>query len=380
MDQTRSKRWLSDYALGILILFVVVLLWTVGNFVAQDAFDTGFRKPFWVTYLNGITFVVYLVPYALKHVMLKYGVHAWGSKTIAHADYQSLPTDDKEGPEVSSTRPFTERETFRLALSFAFPYFLLNWSLYASLSMTSVTSSTIIGSTVGIWTLLLGRLFGIEAFTLVKVLAVAASFVGVVLVSVSDGSSGSSEATASSTDTHTNPAPVLGDIIALVGAAVCALYMVLFKRRVRDESRVDMRLMFGCMGAVNGVCMLPVGLLLHVLHVERLELPSGRAVLAVSVGMATTVVADVLWFVAMMKTTPVVASVGQSLTMPFALIGDFFLHGTVSILAILGCAVVLASFGVLGLDSRKEVEQGKGPKATEFMEDDAMELGERGED
>ena len=96
--------------------------------------------------------------------------------------------------------------------------------------------------------------------------------------------------------------------------------------------------------------------------------------------MATTVVADVLWFVAMMKTTPVVASVGQSLTMPFAIIGDFFLHGTISVLAILGCVVVLASFGVLGLDSRKEVEQGKGSKATGLVVDDAIEMGERSED
>ena len=64
MNLTTRKRWLSDYTLGILLLLVVVSLWTIGNFVAQvsvlrpfalcravsfaqDAYDTGFRKPFW---------------------------------------------------------------------------------------------------------------------------------------------------------------------------------------------------------------------------------------------------------------------------------------------------------------------------------------------
>ena len=75
--------------------------------------------------------------------------------------------------------------------------------------------------------------------------------------------------------------------------------------------------------------------------------------------MASTFIGDVLYFTAMMKTTPVVASVAQSLAMPMAIFGDFFLHGTVSGLAVLGCIIVLASFGVLGLDSRKEAKDSK---------------------
>ncbi|GJE94722.1 DMT family transporter [Phanerochaete sordida] len=376
MNLTPGKRWPSDYTLGILILLVVVSLWTVGNFVAQDAYDTGFRKPFWVTYLNASSFVVYLVPYAIKHVLQKYGIHVWGGRAKPHGDYQSLPTDDKEGSLSPGSHPYTPKETFKLALTFAIPYFLLNWALFASLSLTSVTSSTILGSTVGIWTLVLGRLFRIEALTPVKVLAVATSFVGVVLVSVSDGSSSGTPAAAPAA--HTDPAPVLGDAIALLGALICALYMVLFKRRVRDEARVDMRLFFGLMGALNAVGMLPVGLLLHLVGAERLAWPGAHVALVIAAGVATTVVADVLWVVAMMKTTPVVASVGQSLTMPLAIVGDFVLHGAVSVLAILGCVVVLASFGVLGLDTRKEAEHEKGRGLPQQSTDEeTMEMGDR---
>ena len=51
-------------------------------------------------------------------------------------------------------------------------------------------------------------------------------------------------------------------------------------------------------------------------------------------------------------------SVGQSLTMPLAVLGDFLLHGSASVLAILGCVIVLASFGVLGYeDVRGQAKQ-----------------------
>ncbi|EKM53658.1 uncharacterized protein PHACADRAFT_198080 [Phanerochaete carnosa HHB-10118-sp] len=377
MDPTRIRRWPSEYTIGILLLVTVVCLWTIGSFVAQEAFDTGFRKPFWITYLNSSTFILYLIPCAIKHVMKKYGIRAWGSKPDSHGHYQSLPMDGKDEFVSPDTQPFTTKETFRLALSFAFPYFALNWAIVVSLSLTSVTSSTILGSTVGIFTLLLARLFRIEALTPTKFLAVATSFIGVILVSISDSSPGSTEVGASSsTDAHTDPAPILGDLLALVGAAIGALYLVLFKRRVRDESRVNTRLMFGFIGALISVSMLPVGLLLHLLHVERFALPSGGSVVfALLTSMLVTVIGDMLYFMAMMKTTPVVASVGQSLIMPFAIAGDFFLHGSASILAILGCVVVLASFGVLGLDSRKEVQREKGSESIEPIEDGAMETG-----
>lgn len=97
--------------------------------------------------------------------------------------------------------------------------------------------------------------------------------------------------------------------------------------------------------------------------------------------MASTFIGDVLYFTAMMKTTPVVASVAQSLAMPLAILGDFFLHGSVNGLAVLGCIVVLASFGVLGLDSRKEAKDGKAGRnemgsASDLIDED-MEMSSR---
>ena len=89
-----------------------------------------------------------------------------------------------------------------------------------------------------------------------------------------------------------------------------------------------------------------------------------------------TVTGDLMYLIAMMKTTPLVVSVGQSLTMPLAVLGDFVLHGTASFLAILGCVIVLLSFGMLGLESPAEGKHAahSGLLVDERREDEDIEM------
>lgn len=73
--------------------------------------------------------------------------------------------------------------------------------------------------------------------------------------------------------------------------------------------------------------------------------------------MAITLSSDFIYVIAMLKTTPLVVTVGLSLTMPLAVIGDFVLKKPVKLQVILGAAVVLLSFVAVGLeDSRNEEE------------------------
>lgn len=69
--------------------------------------------------------------------------------------------------------------------------------------------------------------------------------------------------------------------------------------------------------------------------------------------MAITLSTDYLCLIAMLKTSPLVLTVGLSITIPFAVVTDLLrntpLHGTV----IAGAMVVLMSFVVLSLDSSK---------------------------
>lgn len=115
------------------------------------------------------------------------------------------------------------------------------------------------------------------------------SFIGIALVSLSDTSPTTpspGDTTPSDADVHR--APLWGDLLALLSALIGASYLVLFKHRVRDEARLDVRLLFGLMGLVNSVSLLPLGLLLHVVGAERFVVPAGtRAALAVLTGVRT---------------------------------------------------------------------------------------------
>ncbi len=70
--------------------------------------------------------------------------------------------------------------------------------------------------------------------------------------------------------------------------------------------------------------------------------------------MSITLSSDYIYVLAMLKTTPLVVTVGLSLTMPLAVVGDFFLHKPVKFQVILGACIVLLSFVAVGIeDSRK---------------------------
>ena len=74
--------------------------------------------------------------------------------------------------------------------------------------------------------------------------------------------------------------------------------------------------------------------------------------------MGITLSSDYLYVIAMLKTTPLVVTIGLSLTMPLAVIGDFILHKPVNGKVILGAAVVLLSFVAVGMaDARNEGEK-----------------------
>jgi len=66
--------------------------------------------------------------------------------------------------------------------------------------------------------------------------------------------------------------------------------------------------------------------------------------------MAITLSSDFIYAIAMLKTTPLVVTVGLSLTMPLAVIGDLLLHTPVKGQVIMGAILVLLGFVVVGVE------------------------------
>ncbi|KAG9103270.1 hypothetical protein FRC06_011561 [Ceratobasidium sp. 370] len=357
----------KQYVIGLVLLLVVVLEWTGSNFLTQDLFEGGYNKPFFVTYMNTASFSVYLIPALVKYL----GRKRFGEKYENEQGYQVLVDEDEE-PQVDRGRtspspdgielPLTTRETAKLAAIFCLFWFLANWTVNASLEFTSVASTTILASMSGFFTLLIGRFFQVESLSVEKIGAVIVSFVGCVLVSLAD-TSGKNPAQPPAEmpipPGSSHPQAYLGkshdprDLLALGSALFYALYVVLLKVRIGDESRIDMQLFFGFVGTFNVLACWPIGVILHLAGVETFGLPNSRkAWYAVLLNMFITLSSDFIYVLAMLKTTPLVVTIGLSLTIPLAVGGDFFLGKSTSAQPLVGAALVLVAFIVVGLEDR----------------------------
>ncbi|KAG8991142.1 hypothetical protein FRB94_014778 [Tulasnella sp. JGI-2019a] len=409
-----------DYVIGIILLLIVVLEWTGSGFLTQGLFNEGYEKPFLVTYLNTSAFALYLVPFLFRYLRNRQRADGEGGLPDAspsfRSQYDPLPNDasaDATVTYISSTTPFltsesrrspltpddlpplTTRETAQLASIFCFFWFVANWSVNASLDYTSVASSTILSSMSGFFTLGVGRMFGVELFTLWKFGAVLISCLGVLLVSLEDSNvteasvpltglpsaqpanstisfttlfrRSSSLASVPLLDAATHPStsnPILGDFYALLSALFYALYVTLLKARIRNESRVNMQLFFGFVGVINMVTLWPVGFILHFTGIETFQWPTSSSVWTVIViNMFITLSSDYIYLIAMLKTTPLVVTIGLSLTIPVAVIGDWtILSIPATWQTLIGATLVIASFIALGIEgSQSQSEESSSP-------------------
>ncbi|CDH56923.1 yml018c-like protein [Lichtheimia corymbifera JMRC:FSU:9682] len=314
------------YIAGVCALIVVVFIWVTSSFAVNSIFgEQHYDKPFFLTYLNTATFSLYLLIARFKRK---------DSKAVteeAVSMHQISPMD--QPCEDDKLKPI---ETMYLALSFCFLWFIANYVTNASLAYTSVGSSTILSSTSGLFTLALGALFRVENITITRVLAVVISFSGAVLVSYSDSTG----------------RRILGDMLALSGALFYGLYTILLKRQIGSESRIDMPLFFGWVGVFNVVLLWPIIPLFHYTGIETFELPHGPALWLMLLlnAFVGTFISDYLWLLAMLMTSPLVVTLGISLTIPLALVGDLVIkHIIPGWQYIVGALLVITGFVIVNL-------------------------------
>jgi len=74
---------------------------------------------------------------------------------------------------VAVDPPLTTRETALLSLLFCGLWFAANWAMNAALGFTSVSSTTILSSMSGFFTLAAGACAGVESFSVGKLVSVA---------------------------------------------------------------------------------------------------------------------------------------------------------------------------------------------------------------
>ena len=373
---------LARHTLGIILLLVTVVLWTASNFLGSDIFaDGSYTKPYFVTYVNSSFFTLFLVFVAARRLWASGGsiqrAFQYEAATTAYApivedeemakpdeevvaqETNRLSIDDhmtSSGPlkEVIADR-LTLRETAWLSFEFCILWFLANYFVAACLEYTTVASSTILTSTSSIFTLLLGAWLAVERFTIRKLVGVIASLAGIVLISSVD-LTGNTDKNRGSFPHKSHLQLFAGDALALASALLYGIYTSLMKKRIGDESRVDMTLFFGFVGLFNLVTLLPGFPILHFLGIEKFELPPTKRILAiVLINSATSLVSDFCWAYSMLLTSPLVTTVGLSLSIPLSLFGQMILnHQMSSALYWVGAGIVLLSFVFINYESKED--------------------------
>ncbi|XP_040297808.1 solute carrier family 35 member F5 isoform X1 [Bufo bufo] len=222
------------------------------------------------------------------------------------------PVRDSE-PGLRTSGKFSVCEVAKISFFFCFVWFLANYSYQEALSDTQVAIVNIISSTSGLFTLILASIFPSNSgdrFTLSKFLAVVLSIGGVVLVSLSGPEDSRDQDT-------------IGSLWSLLGAVLYAVYVVMIKRKVEREEKLDIPMFFGFVGLFNLLLLWPGFFVLHYTKFEAFEFPSKVVWMYLVVnGLVGTVLSEFLWLWGCFLTSSLVGTLALSLTIPLSIIAD----------------------------------------------------------
>ncbi|XP_030550902.1 uncharacterized protein LOC115755586 isoform X2 [Rhodamnia argentea] len=142
--------------------------------------------------------------------------------------------------------------------------------------------------------------------------------------------------------------PSVSSIIWIVYSAV-----LLKKSAGSEGEKVGVHKFFGYIGLFTLLGLWWLGWPLHALGVEpELGFPPSTSVGGALVlnGLVGSVLLDYFWALSIVWTTPLVATLGMSLTIPLAMVADMLVHGRrYSAIYIFGCVQVFAGFVVANL-------------------------------
>lgn len=329
-----------DWMLGVFFLLVVAVIWTFASVLVQYIFhNLSFQGPFFLTYVGISLFSVNLpLWYASQVAWPK--LRAWAA---------GRPTNGKLSHRELLRRPrghASYRDILRISAIISPLWFVANFTYNQSLNMTSVTSSTIVSSTSTVFTFLLSVCALREPFRWLKLAGVVLCMAGNMTTILNDSDGGDGE------DAATDH--VFGDLVALFAAFMYGVYTTAIRKLIPDDESVSISLFFGFIGVINFVVLLPIVLAFHYSGVESLAGLTAEILVLIGIkGLFDNVLSDYLWARAVLLTSPTVATVGLSLTVPLAIVADYVFHRmSPTLVTLAASALVIAGFVLINVGTK----------------------------
>uniref|UniRef100_A0A8C6M4H0 Solute carrier family 35 member F5 n=1 Tax=Nothobranchius furzeri TaxID=105023 RepID=A0A8C6M4H0_NOTFU len=355
-SQSSSAAQRRRMVLGVVILLLVDVIWVASSELTSYIFKRQeYNKPFFSTFTKTSMFVLYLLGFLLWRPWrqqctgtLKHRHSAFFADAEAYfapctndntvnnclseplyvpVKFQDVPTDFSDSAKKQRVRfsnimevrqlPSTQAleaklsrmsypaakdheatlrtvgkltitDVAKISFFFCFVWFLANLSYQEALSDTQVAVVNILSSTSGLFTLILAAIFPSNSSDL----------------SWSEGS-----------------------LWSLVGAMLYAVYIVMIKRRVDREDKLDIPMFFGFVGLFNLLLLWPGFLLLHYTGFEAFELPSQLVWTYILInGLIGTVLSEFLWLWGCFLTSSLIGTLALSLTIPLSILADIFMQ------------------------------------------------------
>ncbi|XP_057773469.1 uncharacterized vacuolar membrane protein YML018C isoform X4 [Salvia miltiorrhiza] len=354
----RDQVW--RWVLGLVYIFTVATIWIAASFIVQSVVDEGV-SPFLVTYICNSLFVVYIPLVEIGRYLedRNVSIFFWLNKRNDDAALQDskvseeaiLLHNNEAGAIENELNPDEQEVVDHGEVEVDLKQCGVGKDLDEKgrwMRWRIAKSNTILSSASSLFTFVVAVVFLGEKFTWLKLISVLLCMGGVIIVSLGDSGSGSSEVA---------PNPALGDILSLLSAAFYSVYITLIRQKLPDEDdkvqgRVSMAHFLGFLGLFNLLIFFPVALILELSKLGLFNTLTGKQFgLIVGKGLLDNVVSDYLWAKAVLLTTTTVATAGLSIQVPLATIVDSLIGNMPHPLDYVGAVAVMIGFAGLNVPS-----------------------------